>query len=336
LHDVVVAEILAEQVTEMSGVDVPIDDVAHVMSDVLTYLDRLALSRVEGRALTHGVIVAAGDLSSLGPGSGLRYPGPLEELKRTPLLFDGVRSVLMIDSRGEILREVTRGTISEVRPDLTRQRPFEEFLGDAGALVAAAARAFDGIGLFLRADQTIWVFKHGSPFMIRRGGRWKAIPLASLTNGIAELAGSPDVGALLARAAVAASLEGHGAIIAVVDDASDIEHLIEARDRFDLAYSDTPSGDDAPERHVHRLIRASVSNPGALTRLAGIDGATVLDTSGNLLAYGAIVESPGSAGEGARSAAARGLSQFARIVLKVSEDGPITVFLDGHEAGAVL
>jgi hypothetical protein len=222
------------------------------------------------------------------------------------------------------------------RPELNKQRPFEEFLGDSGALVAASTRALEGIGFFLRADQTIWVFQQGSPFLIRRGGRWRAIPLNSLTAAIAGLVGSSEIGGLITRAAVAASLEGHGAILAVVDDASKVDHLIADRDRYDLAQRAVPRADDEPERVVHRLIRADPSNPRTLTRLSSIDGATVLDTSGRLIAYGAVVASPGSAGEGARTAAARGLSRDARVVLNVSEDGPITVFIDGEEVGAML
>ena len=94
------------------------------------------------------------------------------------------RSVLVIEPDGEILGEATRATMG-FRPELNKQRPFEEFLGDSGALVAASTRALQGIGFFLRADQTIWVFQQGSPFQPTTAPRtW--VPLTSAGLGAPE------------------------------------------------------------------------------------------------------------------------------------------------------
>jgi DNA integrity scanning protein DisA with diadenylate cyclase activity len=71
-------------------------------------------------------------------------------------------------------------------------------------------------------------------------------------------------------------------------------------------------------------------------RLATLDGATVLDREGRLLAYGAIVTSADSQHEGARTAAARTLSETAQVVLKVSVDGDITIFRDGTAVTTLL
>jgi DNA integrity scanning protein DisA with diadenylate cyclase activity len=72
-----------------------------------------------------------------------------------------------------------------------------------------------------------------------------------------------------------------------------------------------------------------------LVALASMDGATVVDQQGNLLAAGAILLHPPSAQtehggvvEGARTTAAIGASRFGPV-LKVSEDGVITLF-DGE------
>jgi DNA integrity scanning protein DisA with diadenylate cyclase activity len=71
-------------------------------------------------------------------------------------------------------------------------------------------------------------------------------------------------------------------------------------------------------------------------RLAGLDGATVVDREGRLLAYGAVVTSTDSQHEGARTAAARTLSETALVVLKVSVDGDITVFRQGRAVSTLL
>jgi hypothetical protein len=74
--------------------------------------------------------------------------------------------------------------------------------------------------------------------------------------------------------------------------------------------------------------------PSVLAALASLDGATVTDTRGALVAAGAILRSVGSDAsedavivEGARTTAALTASRYGPV-LKVSEDGAIT-FYDG-------
>ena len=76
-------------------------------------------------------------------------------------------------------------------------------------------------------------------------------------------------------------------------------------------------------------------DPSVLSALATLDGATVMDTGGSMLAVGAILRHPLSSehakadglAEGARTTAALAASRFGPV-LKVSEDGLIT-FYDG-------
>lgn len=69
----------------------------------------------------------------------------------------------------------------------------------------------------------------------------------------------------------------------------------------------------------------------SLCRLASLDGATIIDTAGEVVNTGVILNVPEShtrAGEGARTAAASYASTFG-LAIKVSHDGPITIFRDG-------
>jgi hypothetical protein len=61
-----------------------------------------------------------------------------------------------------------------------------------------------------------------------------------------------------------------------------------------------------------------------------------VDRDARLIAYGAIVGSADSEHEGARTAAARTLSNVAEVVLKVSVDGDITVFRRGAAITTLL
>jgi hypothetical protein len=62
--------------------------------------------------------------------------------------------------------------------------------------------------------------------------------------------------------------------------------------------------------------------------LLSMDGATIIDHQGNILAAGAIVKVPsGSSGGGGRRAAARQLSKLG-LGIKISSDGPVSGFRD--------
>ncbi len=64
--------------------------------------------------------------------------------------------------------------------------------------------------------------------------------------------------------------------------------------------------------------------------LAGIDGATIIDHEGNILAVGAIVRCDGGSNAGARKAAAKALSHYG-LGIKVSADGEVNGFT--HQDG---
>jgi hypothetical protein len=264
-------------------------------------------------------------------GTGHRYPDDYTQ-KRVPLLFDGRNAVLVVDSAGYTEREVQRSRPERRLLDVGALEVFTQQLGEqGGSLVAAVSRAYDALGLYAHPDHSIWVYSAGAPLLVRRGVRWRAIPMAAFARGIAETASSDEAGGMAAAAAVLLSLHGHGGIIAIVESGEDLEECVQTKDRVDTS-SDNPT----PERAVHDVLDIDDIDTATLVRLASIDGATVLDRSGRVLAYGAIVTSSDSVAEGARTAAARALSRYADVVLKVSEDGPITVFFQGEEIAHLL
>ena len=68
--------------------------------------------------------------------------------------------------------------------------------------------------------------------------------------------------------------------------------------------------------------------------LASLDGAVVLENSGRILAYGAVLQ-PKKAGklrgaEGSRTKAAIGASNYG-LAVKISSDGDISIFYEGRE-----
>ena len=327
LRDSVIVYLLGQQ-QDASGTPEP----AGLLAEILEYLIELSGTRVESHNLTHGVVIT--DAIEDEPRLTVPYPAGLRGAKRSPLVFDGQRSVLVVDRKGRARTELQRHRLDRLLPGSVRWGTDDNAFVDSGSLVALATRRLGGIGFFLREDRSIWTFVDGTPLVIRRGEHWTAFPLwlaAALTDAI----GGGRAVDLVFSAALMISVQPNGAIFGIVDGPEALEGTVEAKDRFDLRDRVDPEA-MRPETKLHHLIDAGELDAQTLARLAALDGATILDRDGRLLAYGAIVASADSQHEGARTAAARTLSITALAVLKVSQDGEITVFRDGVVVGTLL
>src|SRR5262249_25683943 len=125
----------------------------------------------------------------------------------------------------------------------------------------------------------------------------------------------------------------------VLDDPRTASQLISDSDLL----PSTPKQDHARAQgskdRFHYLLREkSVLNlpTTILESIAHIDGAVVLDTESNLLAFGAILHYPDPADlhpeniEGGRASAAIAASRFGKV-LKISEDGLISFYQNGNQ-----
>src|SRR5438105_4385891 len=92
------------------------------------------------------------------------------------------------------------------------------------------------------------------------------------------------------------------------------------------------------KNQLHYLLRRTraIEVPAAvLESIAQIDGSVVLDRDSNLLAFGAILrhrpkmDSDEEIGEGGRTAAATGASEFGDVLM-VSEGGQLSFYRKGH------
>jgi DisA bacterial checkpoint controller nucleotide-binding len=326
LRDTLVTELLGH-LPAVRGAAAPTE----LIGETIEYMIELSGTRVESREVTHGVVIA--DVFTDKPRLVFEYPADLRPAKRAPLLFDGQRSLLLVDKQGHARFEIQRHRLDKLRPGSAPAPLAVEFV-ESGSLVAEATGRLGGLGLFLRADRTIWVFVGGQPLLLRRGAHWTAFPL-ELTAFVASLIGGGRAAGIVVQAAYILSARAQGAILAIVDDRDSLEGIVAPKDRYDLRNEfDHPAM--RPETRLHHLIDADDLDAQTLARLAGLDGATIVDRDADLLAYGAIVNSSDSQQEGARTAAAKSLSQTADVVLMVSQDGDITVFHAGTAVATLL
>jgi DNA integrity scanning protein DisA with diadenylate cyclase activity len=178
------------------------------------------------------------------------------------------------------------------------------------------------------------VFVGGQPLLVRRREHWTAFPL-ELAAFVAGLIEGGRAAGIVAQAAYILSAQGRGAILAVVGGRDRLDGIVSPKDRYDLR-NEFDWLSTRPETRLHHLIDAQDLDQQTLARLAALDGATIVDRDGNLLAYGAIVASSDSQHEGARTAAAKTLSHTADVAIVVSQDGDITVFRAGAAAVTLL
>lgn len=328
-RDMVAVEILNSYLRSRLAVAEP----GELVAEVIEYLIELSGARIESIELTHGVVIT--DALADPPRLDLRYPGDLRPAKRAPLLFDGHESVLIVDPHGRARTEVQRHRL----PKGTSQAPGARWstmdIGLANqSLVADTTSLLGGIGFLVRKDRSIWTFVDGLPLLVRRAEHWTAFPVA-LTASIDDLTDGAKAANLVARTAFLISTQPRGAILAIVDDANDLTGVVPVKDRYDLRDEIDPAA-MRPETRLHHLIDTEDLDEFTLARIATLDGATIVHRDGTLLAYAAVVTVSDSQHEGARTAAARTLSRTARVVLKVSVDGDITIFQGGSEVATLL
>jgi hypothetical protein len=183
----------------------------------------------------------------------------------------------------------------------------------------------------LNRNGEILVFREGKLFFAKRRGEWRLFThdavLTQLSFGSRKT--DPELQKAIYVSALDASFARCGGCIGFVQK-SDLAKL---RKKNILKAEDwLASGSSQKTKAIRKFISNSKFHDldrRVRQEILGIDGATVVDYEGNILAAGAILnisqKETLSAGGGARLAAARVLSNYG-YSLKISEDGEIRAF----------
>ncbi|MDY0221964.1 MAG: hypothetical protein RBR67_12575 [Desulfobacterium sp.] len=296
------------------------------ITNVLEYFINLASTRVEHQELNHGVVIAPATKGKRPLLKGI-YPADFKGLKRTPLLSDGIRAALWISPSGEAIEWLSHRSF---KGQTKKNNPVRYAYGDLD-LLETASENLQGISLALSKRGSIIIIENGRALFVRRGGKWRGIIWRSVRDVIGRKHG--QVAMLLFNAALILSTGGEGGILGIV---SHPPNKIHDKDRVDFARRWIMGGKPTkgyPEWLFHALLPdddAVSLGVEQIAMLAAIDGATLFNEAGKLIAYGAVLPMHPSGSEGSRSAAARELSEQG-FVIKVSADGPITLYERGQE-----
>jgi hypothetical protein len=307
------------------------------IASVIELLRVAALSSYENRPITTGVLLlsTAGDPFASTEArhlEGLASAESLVTIKSVFRLADGVRTVFLANAEGRLLDVVD----IERWSGRTVDRRGGQAVGAAAYRPHARATVQHGhVCAVLTPSREIKLFAEGAEVFAFRGAAWHLLDLQAKQRLWAEAVGHDALAARLFQTSLDLADERHGALFLVARDPAAIGALVAPADRLDVSRGGESRAAAPPSRRdLLRLVEgrsATEIDPGVLAALASLDGATVVDPTGRLLAVGAILRHPPAAeddtdlAEGARTTAALAASRFGPV-LKVSEDGIITFF----------
>lgn len=296
-----------------------------------------ALSSYENRPISTGVLLLDDDEDPCGqrrrvPPDAVEYSQAITGVKTFFRLCDGLRTVVLVNRQGRLIDIVDIGRWSLqvgspaplAVPCATTFRPH-----------ALATRGNGHVCAVLSPTHEIKVFAAGTQVFAFRGAGWHLLDLEAKYRAWARAVGNEPVAERLFQVALDLSDARIGALFVVLRHP--LRAMAELLDPADIIMDNPARQADAglTRRDFSYLLssRNVVSlDPSVLAGFAGIDGATVCDREGRLIAVGAILRHPqgpvhGSrpVTEGARSTAALAASRFGPV-LKVSEDGGIACF----------
>ena len=187
------------------------------------------------------------------------------------------------------------------------------------------------IALALNRIGEILLFRNQRLTFARRGGIWHFLTHEPVVTQIIH-PHNRDVRRAVYESCLDASFARTGACIGLLSGNQE-EHLEDIADKKDIiSLAKSPKSrfmdlliSRMPFRDLDRRLRQE---------LLAIDGSTILDHTGNVVAVGAIIKLPKGSREGGRAAAARVLGEYGTGI-KVSQDGRITGFRKDAEEGDV-
>ena len=318
---------------------------------VLEALRVAALSTYENRRVSTGALLLGTEHDQAAPAyknveGAPSFTARLTAIKGFHRLCDGVRTLFLVDRQGDLVRlidvarwaEATQGSepLRSSLPTPLRQpcqghslrrtrlpRPFS-LPGDQGLCrrdldvqlqrrSLAAARYPQQIRSLVRGRRPVRLARPG---LLDLPGRTQPVRSA-LGRALRRPARPRAFGASAHRAR-----RSDQATEIVADDPQDPENL-------------SPKHAKRALHHVVRGMKLADIEPSVLEAIACLDGAVVVDLNGRLITFGAILRiAPetlelGRAVQGARTLAGLAASQHGPV-LKVSEDGYMTMFLKGR------
>jgi hypothetical protein len=286
--------------------------------------------RISTGALLFGSLPDVCHLLPPRPADALPYSSELTSIRSFHRICDGLRTIALVDGRGYMVELVDiqewAQPFSEVEPPVPAARRYRTH--------CQATLCGGHICLVLTPNGEIRIFGEGVQLFNFFDGRWHLTDAVSKYQKWEAAIGRNDLAARLFSAGLNLAEHRRGGMFVILESPEDAHQLMS---RLDLLETDGREKAGAKNRlnYLLRKTRAAELSPAVLESIAQIDGSVVLDGDGRLLAFGAIlrhrppVDDDEEIGEGGRTAAAIGASQFGKVLM-ISEGGQVSFYQKGH------
>ena len=306
---------------------------ADTVATAIEVLRVAALSSYENKTISSGALLLSTEADPVASGRAAppgasQYTPMLTAIKSFYRLCDGVNTVFLVNRDGLVLDivEIARwaGARSAAPLEIPNALPYVQH--------ARATRGGE-ICIVLSPSHEIKVFAEGVQMFTFRNANWELLDIEAKYEMWAEAVGHRPLAERLFQTALDLADARQGALFVLLRDPQQaVGQLIAPADRLD-SMAEPVSGRTSPSRRDLMYLLANRTaldmDRTVLEALATIDGATVVDRDGRLLAVGSILMHPSIPPEviveGARTTAAIAAAQYGPV-LKISEDGAITFY----------
>lgn len=286
---------------------------------IIQFIRSLGHETYENQPLSYGVILS-GTSGGTAP-----FSEALDD-KRFKRITDGISTALSLDGDGKVMDFVPLQVPAHEGVS-ARRRPF----WSAG--LAEAARERDGVGVALSREGDLLVVDRGRLVFSQRAGVWRAWNHSAIIGRLRSLwrFSGPSgqlstVVSYLYQVAMDLAFGRSGGLLIVLGSRRRLPTVLASEaDRISSAERSGPEralDRSLLQRSIHKADRRVVRD------IASVDGALIVDRSGSILAYGAMVNLASSASQGARTRAALGASHHG-LAIKIGADGDIAFYQAG-------
>jgi DisA bacterial checkpoint controller nucleotide-binding len=305
------------------------------VSEAIEVLRISALSSYEDKRISTGALLFgawpdACHSMPTQPAGALPYSSDLTAIHSFHRICDGLRTIALVDEKGFMVELVDVQEWAQPFSSLELPVPSaRRYRTHCQATLCGGH-----ICLVLTPNGEIKIFGEGVQLFNFFDGRWHLTDSVSKYEAWQAAVGRKDLAARLFSAGLNLAEQRRGGMFVVLEDARDARQIVST---LDLLETDQRARVSAKNR-LHYLLqktRATDLSSAVLESIAQIDGSVVLDPDAKLLAFGAILRhrqqmaEDEEIGEGGRTAAAIGASQFGNVLM-VSEGGQLSFYRKGH------
>jgi hypothetical protein len=307
------------------------------VSEAIEVLRISALSSYEDKHISTGALLFGSQPDACHslpprPADALPYSSELTSIRSFHRICDGLRTLALVDGRGYMVELVDVQQWAQPYAEMDLPVPTARRYRTHSQATLCGGH----ICLVLTPNGEIKIFGDGVQLFSFFDGRWHLTDAVWKYEAWERAIGRPDLAARLFSAALNLAEHRRGGMFVVLDAGASARNLVSGSDLLD---SDRIERAGAKNR-LHYLLRgtrATGLSTAVLESIAQIDGSVVLDRDSNLVAFGAILrhtapmDADEEIGEGGRTAAAIGASQFGDVLM-VSEGGQLSFYRKGHSA----